>query len=204
MKEILTERQQSIYDFIETYQVEHGYSPKIKDIQEAFGIKSVNGVIKHLRALEKKEWIERDNTPRGIQLLGRALEKLHSSMVSIPIFGTIPAGNAQSIEEHVEGHHMIDQQVFAHANNMYALRVQGESMIDAGIYEGDLVMVERKEPRVGDIVVALLDGDNTLKRFQKDSNGNAYLKAENAAYPEMHPLHDLEIQGVIVQLTRQY
>lgn len=204
MKDALTERQQSIYEYIEEYQLEHGYSPKILDIQQAFGIKSVNGVVKHLRALEKKGWIERDNTPRGIKLLERALEKLNTSLVSVPIFGTIPAGNTQQIDEYVEGYYSMDQAVLGNNTKVFALRVQGESMIDAGIYDGDLVFVAQKEPRTGDIVAALFDGESTLKRFQKDANGNPYLKAENAAYPEMHPAHALEIQGVVVQLVRNY
>lgn len=204
MKQPLTERQQSIYDFIQDYQCSHGFSPKIREIQDAFEIKSVNGVIKHLHALEKKGWIQRDNTPRGISLLEKVKCKLSSNMLTIPIFGSIPAGNAQEIEEHVEGYHMIEAGSLK-PQEAFALRVRGESMIDAGIQDGDLVVaVREKQPRVGDIVVALLDGENTLKRFMKDSNGNPYLKAENAAYPEMYPIGSLEVQGVVTSLSRQY
>ncbi|PIV90027.1 repressor LexA [Candidatus Gracilibacteria bacterium CG17_big_fil_post_rev_8_21_14_2_50_48_13] len=204
MKHPLTERQQDIYDFIQEYQCGHGFSPKIREIQDAFSIRSVNGVIKHLHALEKKGWIQRDNTPRGISLLDKVKCKLTSTMSTIPIFGAIPAGNAQQLEEHVEGYHVMEDTRLGAFKDAFALRVRGESMIDAGIYDGDLVVAVQKPPRVGDIVVALLDGENTLKRFMKDSNGNPYLKAENEAYPEMYPIGSLEIQGVVVSLTREY
>lgn len=204
MKHPLTERQQSIYDFIQDYQCTHGFSPKIREIQDSFDIKSVNGVIKHLHALEKKGWIQRDNTPRGISLLEKVKCKLSSNLLTIPIFGSIPAGNAQQLDEHVEGYHTIEAGAYA-KQDAFALRVRGESMIDAGIYDGDIVVaVPQKQPRVGDIVVALLDGESTLKRFMKDSNGNPYLKAENVAYPEMYPIGSLEVQGVVVSLSRQY
>lgn len=204
MKQPLTERQQRIYDFIQEYQCEHGFSPKIREIQDSFEIRSVNGVIKHLHALEKKGWIQRDNTPRGISLLEKVKCKLSSNLLTIPIFGSIPAGNAQEIQEHIEGYHTMDSSLIAVPQDAFALRVRGESMIDAGILDGDLVVAVQKPARVGDIVVALLDGESTLKRFMKDSNGNPYLKAENSMYPEMYPIGSLEIQGVVVSLSRQY
>lgn len=204
MKHPLTERQQRVYDFIQEYQCEHGFSPKIREIQDAFEIRSVNGVIKHLHALEKKGWIERDNTPRGISLLDKVKCKLSSNMLTLPILGAIPAGNAQQLEEQVEGYHMVDAAQFSQHKDAFALRVRGESMIDAGILDGDLVVAVQRPPRVGDIVVALLDGENTLKRFMKDSNGNPYLKAENERFPEMYPIGSLEVQGVVVSLSRQY
>lgn len=204
MKHPLTERQQTIYDFIQDYQCSNGFSPKIREIQDAFDIKSVNGVIKHLHALEKKGWIERDNTPRGISLLEKVKCKLSTDMLTIPIFGSIPAGNAQSLDEHVEGYHMVDSSQVKQQKGAFALRVRGESMINAGIFDGDLVVATQREPRVGDIVVALLDGESTLKSFMKDSNGNPYLKAENDMYPEMYPIGSLEVQGVVVSLSRQY
>ncbi len=203
MKELRTDRQESIYSFIENYQCDNGYSPKITEIQHAFQIKSVNGVIKHLQALEKKGWIIRDNTARGIALVEKALAKKDTQMSQIPIFGMIPAGNPQNLSDYIEGYHAIDSSMLKHPESSYALIVKGESMIDSGICEGDVVLVERKEPKVGDIVVALIDGGNTLKRFLKDSKGVPYLKAENVRFPEIHPTESLEIQGVAVYIIRK-
>lgn len=204
MKSSLTERQKTIYEFIENYQMEQGCSPKIREIQEAFSIKSINGVIKHLRALETKGWIERDNTPRGIKLFEKTRNKIQSTLLSIPIFGTIPAGTPQNIDEYIEGYQTIDASMLGLSKDVFALFVKGESMIDAGIYEGDLVFASKKEARFGDIVVALIDGESTLKRYMKDKNGTPYLQAENPTFPQMYPIHELEIQGVVVYLMRKY
>lgn len=204
MKSSLTDRQKSIYDFIEDYQMDHGCSPKIREIQESFEIKSINGVIKHLRALETKGWIERDNTPRGIKLFERARNKIQSSLLSIPVFGSIPAGTPQNLDEYIEGYQTIDASLLGNSKDVFALFVKGESMIDAGIHDGDVVFAAKKEPKFGDIVVALIDGESTLKRYMKDKNGSPYLKAENSTFPEIYPIHELEVQGVIVYLMRRY
>lgn len=203
MKEALTDRQHEIYQFIEDYQCEFGFSPKIQEIQNAFSIKSVNGVVKHLHALEKKGWIERDNTARGIAIVDRAKAVKASSMMQLPIFGTIPAGTPQNISEYIEGYQAVDPSMIRNPEHAYALIVKGESMIDAGIFEGDVVLVERREPRVGDIVVGLVDGESTLKRYLKDAQGNPYLKAENPRFSDIYPGDSLELQGVAVYVIRQ-
>lgn len=203
MPQTLTERQQEIFEFIEQYQVEHGCSPKIMELQKKFEIKSVNGVIKHLRALEKKGWIIRDNTPRGIGLLERARQKIQSTMVSVPIFGTIPAGNPQDVQEMIEGYQSVDSSLLRTPGKAFALIVKGESMVDAGIVEGDVVVLEQKEPKHFDIVAALVDGASTLKRFIKEKDGRTFLHAENKEYPDIHPSEELIIQGVAVYLIRK-
>lgn len=205
MAQGLTQRQAAIVAYIESYQLEHGYSPKIAEIQAAFGIKSVNGVIKHLRALEKKEVITRDNTARGIALFDIVKQKLASTFVQVPIFGTIPAGNPQDMQEFVEGYLPFDMSVLGQGTHeVFALTVRGESMIDAGIFEGDQVVVEKAQAFPGDIVVALVDGENTLKRLMKSKTGELYLQAENAQYPDIHPLHELQTQGVVRYLIRKF
>lgn len=201
----LTERQAAILDFIETYQLEHGFSPKISEIQEAFEIKSVNGVIKHLRALEKKGQIQRDNTARGIGLFEKVKQRLTSSIMQVPLFGSIPAGNPQDLTEHIEGYIPFDTNTLGkNLKEVYALTVRGESMIDAGIFEGDQVIIERTQAFPGDIVVGLVDGENTLKRLMKEKTGVMYLKAENAQYPDIHPMNALEVQGVVRYLIRKF
>lgn len=200
----LTSRQAAILDFIEEYQLSHGYSPKIAEIQEAFEIKSVNGVIKHLRALEKKGMIKRDNTARGIALFEKAKKKLETTLLQVPLFGAIPAGNPQNLEDYVESYIPFDASFLGNHKDIYALTVRGESMIDAGIFEGDIVVVERAQAFPGDIVVGLIDGENTLKRLMKEPTGVMYLKAENAAFPDIHPVHELEAQGVVRYLIRKF
>lgn len=200
----LTSRQASILEFIEEYQLKNGYSPKIAEIQEAFEIKSVNGVIKHLRALEKKGFIKRDNTARGIGLFEKVKQKLESTMLQVPLYGAIPAGNPQNLSDYVEGYVPFDISFLQTKNEIYALTVRGESMIDAGIFEGDTVIIERTQAFPGDIVVGLVDGENTLKRLMKEPSGVMYLKAENAQYPDIHAIHELEIQGVVRYLIRKF
>lgn len=200
----LTSRQATILEFIETYQLQNGYSPKIAEIQDAFEIKSVNGVIKHLRALEKKGFIKRDNTARGIALFDKVKQKLETTLLQVPLFGSIPAGNPQDLTDYVEGYIPFDASFLGKHGDIYALTVRGESMIDAGIFEGDIVIAERTQAFPGEVVVGLVDGENTLKRLMKNESGVMYLKAENAKYPDIHALHELEIQGVVRYLIRKF
>ncbi len=199
----LTDRQQAIYDYIAKYQLEQGYSPKITEIAEAFGIKSVNGVIKHLQALEKKGWIQRDNTPRGIEMLESVKNQQNTSVWNVPIYGAIPAGTPQNLDEFIEGYQSVDVSMLSRPQDAFALIVKGESMIKAGIFEGDVVIAERREPKFGDIVVALVDGENTLKRYMKDAQGRTYLKAENDSFADIYPEEDLSLQGVAVYIIRR-
>ncbi|MFA5820968.1 MAG: transcriptional repressor LexA, partial [Candidatus Gracilibacteria bacterium] len=151
-------------------------------------------------------FLEKDDTPRGIKLLGsvRARMDAAAETVSLPILGAIPAGGPVLTEEYVEGWMSVDKGVAKKADGYFLLRVRGNSMIDAGIFDGDLVVVNnKKEARDGDIVVALVDSENTLKRLLK-KDGKAYLKAENSAYKDIHPASELMTQGVVTTLIRQY
>ena len=182
---MLTERQKSILDFIVEFRRRQGCSPSIPEIQKAFSIRSPNGVAGHLLALESKGYIRRaERGSRQIDLAGPA--------------EAIAAGRAEgcvSADEATLG--------FRPAEGCYALRVRGDSMKDAGILAGDLVIVQpTPAPRAGQIVVALIDGDSTLKRLVR-VKGKWFLKAENPAYPELHPRSDLVIQGVVRTVIRK-
>lgn len=206
MSDTLTEKQQSVLDFIEDYQLNFGKSPTIREMREHFQVSSDNSILKHLKALTEKGYIEKDDTPRGIKLLSALKEKLNeiSDTVKLPVFGFIPAGGPVASEEHIDSWMSVGNDLASNPADYFILRVTGNSMIDAGIFEGDLVVVNsKKEPRVEDIVVALVDNDNTLKRYIKQ-NGKAYLKAENQDYSDIHPQTDLQIQGVVTSLIRQY
>lgn len=209
--ESLTEKQQAVLEFIEKYQLKNGKSPTLREMREHFGVSSDNSILKHIEGLRAKGYINKDETPRGIGLLDSVREKLSSSVVRIPLLGMIPAGGPVISEEYVEDWVGIEGNLVRGLKDSFMLRVTGTSMIDAGIYEGDMVIASTKmEPKNGDIVVALIDGGNTLKRFVK-SEGRAYLKAENSSYvdpvtggAEILPVEELMIQGVVTGLIRTY
>ena len=200
----LTDRQQQVLDFIEGFQLENGKSPTLKEIKEHIGVSSDNSVLKHLAALEKKGCIEKDDTPRGIKLLDTIKEKLQSDFTNLPLIGAIQAGGPVISEEYTEDWITVDSGKIPNPENAFMLRVTGESMINAGIFEGDLLICDSKrEPRPSDIVIALVDGENTVKRLV--SKGGVYhLQAENPDYEDIHPMLGLEVQGVVIGLIRTY
>lgn len=200
----LTDKQQQVLDYIEDYQLTNGSSPTLREIREYLGVASDNSVLKHLKALEKKGYIQKDETPRGIKLLDSIREKLQSTTVSLPVLGFVPAGGPINAEEHIEDWFTVDACKVKDPKTTFMLRVTGQSMVDAGIYEGDLLIADaKKEPKVNDIVIALIDGGNTVKRLVK-KEGRYFLVAENIEYPDIHPLNQLEVQGVVTGLVRSY
>lgn len=206
MSDFLTDKQEAVLRFIEDYQMSFGKSPTIKEMREHFQVSSDNSIIKHLKALEEKGFIKKDDTPRGIQLLDSVKEKLHNVVESfkLPLLGAIPAGGPVITEENIDRWVNIGDDITAKKEGMFLLEVTGESMIDAGIFEGDLVVVDsEKKAKSGDVVVALIDGANTLKRFIKEAN-NTYLKAENKKYNDIYPVAELFVQGVVTALIRKF
>ncbi len=204
MSDALTEKQEAVLKFIGEYQMAYGKSPTLREMREHFGVSSDNSILKHLKALQEKGVISKDDTPRGIALLNSVKEKLESTGVKLPVLGFIPAGGPVLTDEYVESWMGVGEELAKNANDYFILRVTGNSMIDAGIFEGDLVVINaKKEPRHEDIVVALVDNHNTLKRFIK-KDGKVYLKAENKAYKDIYPENELQTQGVVTALIRQY
>jgi len=205
MSEHLTEKQEAVLKFIEEYQLAYGKSPTLKEMREHFGVSSDNSILKHLKALKEKGFIKKDDTPRGIGLLNAVKEKLEAVVsIKLPLLGSIPAGGPVLTEEYIDSWMDVGEDLAKDANNHFILRVTGNSMIDAGIFEGDLVVVDmKKTPRDGDVVVALVDSGNTLKRLIK-KDGKTYLKAENKDYSDIYPENELSIQGVVSALIRQY
>ncbi|MDX1981027.1 MAG: transcriptional repressor LexA, partial [Bryobacteraceae bacterium] len=186
---MLTERQQAIYDFILEFRGRQGCSPSIPEIQDQFGIRSPNGVVGHLSALEQKGYIRRaERGSRQIDITGPN-GAARAPLVDLPVHGTIPAGSPDGTVGGGEGMVTVDCATlgFRPGQGAFALRVRGDSMRDAGILDGDMVVVEPAQaPREAQIVAALIDGECTLKRLVRQ-NGKWYLKAENPAYPELHP-----------------
>lgn len=199
----LTERQQEILDFILEFRRDNGCSPSIPEIQRRFGIRSPNGVAGHLHALEAKGAIRRARRgSRQIDVPGAARE----GFFEIPVYGAIPAGSPQHREAATpEACTTVDESVlgFRPKEGCFALKVRGDSMRDAGILNGDMVVIQpTPSPREGQIVAALIDGESTLKRLVRVRD-RWYLKAENPAYPALHPREALVIQGVVRTVIRK-
>ncbi len=205
MIEHLTEKQEAVLNFIEEYQLAYGKSPTLREMREHFGVSSDNSILKHLKGLKEKGFIQKDDTPRGIGLLQSVKEKLDSvSSIKLPVLGFIPAGGPVLSEEYVENWMEVGGDIVGKEKDHFILRVSGNSMIDAGIFEGDLVVVDgKKVPQNGDVVVALIDNQNTLKRFIK-KDGKVHLQAENSSYSDIYPENELSVQGVVTSLIRQY
>ena len=198
---ILTDRQRQMLDFLRQHQREFGVMPSTREIQKHFGFSSQTAAMSHLRALEKKGAIQRHAHKARAVVFPGDLER--AEIVDVPLFGQIPAGMAVDAVQENEGCISVDINTLGiprHAKT-FALRVRGESMIGAHICDGDIVILEIREPRPRDIVAALIDGETTLKRFLVKS-GLPYLKAENEDYPDLIPARELVIQGVMIALIR--
>jgi SOS regulatory protein LexA len=148
--------------------------------------------------------LEKD--PKGrIKIMehGNETENVPQPMM-LPLFGPISAGFAAPVEEQAEEMITLDNYLIGDKASTFLLRVKGDSMMDAGIYEGDIVVVNRKKtPKLNDIVVGVLDGEFTLKRLKRDK-GKYYLQAENASYPDMYAVEELQTAGVIEGIMRKY
>ena len=200
--EPLTEKQQAVFRFIENEQTRTGIMPSTREIQQHFGFASQTAAVNHLRALEKKGVIQRRaGKARAVALVSNLKRQ---PMLDIPIYGQIAAGMAQMAEQEEDGRVTVDASSIGvkKGRRVFALKVRGDSMIGAGINDGDLVVLEWKEPRHGDVVAALIDGETTLKRYLF-SHGRPYLKAENPDFPNLIPVRELVIQGVMVALIRK-
>lgn len=203
----LTERQKAILEFIAEYQKRHGISPTHREIRDEFGYSSFGTVYKHLKLLQQKGFLHRDwNQKRGLELLRTVPGREMTPESEVPFMGLIAAGQPiealPSPETLAVPNHLFEGTV----SNHYVLKVAGESMIDEGIHDGDLVVVQRREEaRPGEMVVALVGGDAaTLKRFYPDGE-NIRLQP---AHPNMEaivvPASDVKVQGVVVGLMRKF
>ncbi|HZE12487.1 MAG TPA: transcriptional repressor LexA [Chthoniobacterales bacterium] len=198
---MLTERQRDVLEFIQSEQREKGITPSTREIQHHFGFASQTSVMQYLATLERKGFLDRH--ARKARALITPIQKVR--ITDVPIYGQIPAGMATLTEQTIEGHVSLDMRSVNASKNgkTFALRVQGDSMIDAHIVDGDVVILEdRKDVQNGDIVAALIDGETTLKRYVTE-HGRPYLKAENPLYPNLVPARELRIQGVMVSLVRK-
>ena len=197
----LTARQQEVLDYLRMTHSKEGIMPSTREIQHHFGFASQTAAMSHLRALERKGAIQRLANKARAVIFPEDLDR--GEIADIPIYGNIAAGMAQDVESEREGCVSVDISALGipRRAKTFALLVRGESMIDAHICNGDTVILEFKEPRKGDIVAALIDGETTLKRYLI-KNGKPFLRAENADFPDLIPARELVIQGAMVALLR--
>jgi repressor LexA len=201
MQPELTHRQKEILAYLRMSQRKMGIIPSTREIQHYFGFASQTAAMSHLRALERKGVIQRLPGKARAVIFPEDLDR--GDIVDVPIYGTIAAGMSQDAEPEQEGSVAVDVSALGiprHART-FALKVRGNSMIDAHICSGDTVILEFREPRKGDIVAALIDGETTLKRYLV-TKGQPFLRAENADFPDLIPARELVIQGVMVALLR--
>jgi repressor LexA len=200
----LTKRQQEIFDFIKKYSAKYGYPPTVRDIGKAVGLASSSTVHAHLANLEKVGLLRRDpSKPRAIELLDRAADAVKSVVrpSGLPLVGQVAAGQPILAEENIEDYVQVPE-LAGGEEGEYVLRIRGDSMKNAGILEGDFVVVRPQETaRDGEIVVALVGEDATVKRFFRE-NDHVRLQPENEA---MEPIRSREVRvlGRVVGVFRQ-
>jgi repressor LexA len=198
----LTARQQEVLDFIRRQQQQTGFPPSSREIQTHFGFQSQTAAMNHLRALERKGVINR--TPGKARSAVDPTFRFLPGLRAIPILGQIPAGMPIETAESSGSNLGVDLTAFGveRGAEVFAVRVRGDSMINAQIADGDTVLLQKRVPKNGEIVAALMDGESTLKRYVLN-RGKPFLKAENPLYPNLLPAAELVIQGVMIGLLRK-
>jgi repressor LexA len=200
--ESLTARQQQVLEIVTRFIAEYGYPPSLRQIGEQLGVSGTLGVMKHLDALERKGYIRRQGgSSRGITLVSAVAQAS-----ALPVVGTVRAGLPQPAMEDIEEYFALDHAQQVRSGGTFFLRVKGDSMINACIKEGDLALVRPQQSAENrDVVVAMVNGEATLKRFYREP-GAIRLQPEN---PNFEPIivregEELNIVGKVVGIYRQY
>ena len=202
MPETLTSRQQEVLSFIEDSISSRGFPPTLREIGEHLGIKSTNGVNDHLKALTRKGFLRR-NSMKSRGMCPTSVPQ----MVEVPLLGSVPAGvPMEAIEE--EGESLrVDPFFIGSSRSVFALKVQGESMIEDGIHDGDYVFVAKEQSASkGDTVVAMIDGEATVKRFYPEGDRIRFQPANETMEPiyvERSQMVSTEILGIVVGVYRK-
>lgn len=206
MRRFLTERQKQILDFIRDFSQARGFSPTHREICERFGYSSYGTVHKHLKLLEKKGYLRRNwNQKRGVELAGAVLAQDAAPPSELPFYGVIAAGRpveavagneSVAVPEHLLGDRRVQH---------YVLKVVGDSMIEEGIHDGDLVVVSRRDTAAaGEMVVALVGDEATLKRFYPEGERVRLQPANSRMQPLWVPARQVQVQGIVVGLMRKF
>lgn len=198
----ITNKQREILEYIKEEILKRGYPPAVREICEAVNLKSTSSVHSHLETLEKNGYIRRDPTkPRAIEICDDSFQMVRTEMVSVPIIGNVAAGQPILAQENIESYFPVPAE-FVPAGNSFALKVRGESMINAGIFNGDQIFVQEcNTARNGDIIVALVEDSATVKTFYKE-DGHIRLQPENDT---MEPIivDDCQILGKVYGVFRK-
>jgi len=199
----ITRRQQQVLDFINNWIMERGYPPTMREIGEEMGISSTNGVNDHLKALERKGFLARDD------MKSRALRPVAGSgqWLEVPIVGCVAAGSPMLAVENIEETVRVDRFFVGPSREVFALKVSGESMIEDAIFDGDYIFVRKQiTAERGDIVVAMIDGEATVKRFYPEGDrirfqpGNATMQP---IYVSREDFRSVDLLGVVVGVFRK-
>ena len=198
----ITKKQEEILEYIKSQILKRGFPPAVREICDAVNLKSTSSVHSHLETLEKNGYIRRDPTkPRAIEILDDAFNLTRREMIQVPIVGRVAAGEPLLAQENIEDYYPVPIEFVSHNNELFMLEVHGESMINAGILDGDYVIVEQQNTASnGDMVVALIEDGATVKTFYKEE-GFIRLQPEND-YMEPFILQDVVILGKVVAVMR--
>ena len=208
MVEGLNPRQREILEFLRTHSRNHAYPPTVREIGQAVGLSSSSTVQNHLNALEQKGYIRRDPTKsRTVEVVGEDVNaSAPSRSFSVPLVGRVAAGGPILAEENIEDHIVLGPEI-AGSDDAFALHVRGDSMIEAGIHDGDMVVVRpQREAASGQIVVARIENEQTgehevtVKRFYREA-GRIRLQPENSALEPIFA-RDVHLEGVVVAVVR--
>jgi repressor LexA len=210
---LLTVQQKKIYSFLLAHQTATGSLPTIREIADHFGFKSFNNARQHLRLIEQKGYIRLiPNKARGIEIVNKIgrqeSENSHHDKIlefKIPLVGSIAAGKPITAIENIENHIVLDKELFK-GNNLFALRIKGDSMVDIGVMPNDLAVIRQQQNASnGEVVAVIIDGEATLKRYIKRDEF-IILHAENKKYEDMFvtPDRDFNILGKLVGVIRKY
>ncbi len=204
---VLPERQQRILVAIRDWVVEHGYSPSTREIGEAVGLKSSSSVSRHLSALEDRGFLKRGSSvtrPMDVRVFltgAPSAGQVSDDSISVPVVGDIAAGTPISAVEHVDDVLNLPRGLVGRGSNVFALRVRGDSMIEAAICDGDMVVVRQThEAYNGQIVAAMIEEEATVKVYQR-RNGHVYLEPRNPDYPVIDG-DKAVILGIVVSVLR--
>jgi repressor LexA len=200
----ITDRQKEVLTYISTYTEENSYPPTVRDISEHFGI-SLRAVQDHILALQKKGYLSQSQKKaRSIRVLSDCRDKEPQTYISkVPLLGTVAAGKPLLSEENLDGYVNLTEPFVRPGKSYFALRVRGQSMINAGILDGDLAVVEQASTAIdGQIIVAVIDDAITLKRYYKES-GRIRLQPENPDFQAIY-CTDVRIVGILSNIVRTY
>ena len=200
----ISKKQQEILDYIKNEILNRGFPPAVREICEAVNLKSTSSVHAHLEALEKNGYIRRDATkPRAIEIIDDNFNLVRREVVNVPLIGTVAAGQPILAVENIEGYFPIPAEIMPNAQS-FMLKVKGESMVNAGILDGDYILVEQQTTaNDGDMVVALVDDSATVKTFYKE-NGYYRLQPENDSMDPIIIHGDIQILGKVFGVFRVF